>query len=361
MKADDFLAARRDRARKLMRARGLDAMLVSHPANRYYLSGFELHDPQPGESAGFLILASGGRDMLATDGRYLEAAARIWPREQIFIYRDAPSGIGSLLGRMALVAGIEGKSLSLSFVRRMRAAPGAPSLAMADGLVEKLRMIKEDREIEALKKSFALNHKMLAWLEKELSGELGALSEKEVAWEIEKFFRRNGAQELAFASIVASGQNAALPHAVPGGGAISLNAPILVDAGCRLDDYCSDQTRTWWRGNQPSEEFARTMALVREAQEAALRIMRPGLPCAEAYAAALEIFSRAGVAKAFNHGLGHGVGLETHEAPSLSPKSGDKLEKGMVVTVEPGLYYPHWGGVRWENTVLIGDEGAIIL
>ena len=237
-------AARRERLRRAMRARGLDALLVSQAANRFYLSGFELHDPQCNESAG-------------------------------------------------------------------RLEPGR--------------------------------------------------TEKELSWAIERFFRENGAEELAFANIVAGGRNAALPHAIPGEDAVTENCLVLIDVGCRVDAYCSDQTRTFWAGDAPAPEFRRTLALVREAQEAALKKMRPGLSLREVYALARAVFEKAGVAEAFTHGLGHGVGLETHEAPSLSPRAEGVLEPGMVVTVEPGLYYSAWGGVRWEYTVLVEEGGVRIL
>lgn len=358
-----IFAARRDRLRRLLTARGLDAMLVSLPANRYYLSGFELHDPQPNESSGRLVIAADGRDWLATDSRYELAAQALWPRERILIYgSDAAGSLRRILSDCAAIAGFEPAGISLDFAQKlMRPGPG-PALVAAEGLVESLRMIKSEEEIAAIRKSFELNHAMLAWLEGKLAAAGGcAISERELAWEIEKFFRENGAQELAFASIVASGPHAALPHAVPDASPVARDAPLLVDVGCRVLDYCSDQTRTWWLGREPSKEFARTMRLVREAQEAAMECMRPGVACAQVYRTARKIFEDAGLARAFNHGLGHGVGLETHEKPSLSPHSRDILQKGMVVTVEPGLYFGEWGGVRWENTVLVQDDGIAVL
>ena len=225
-----------------------------------------------------------------------------------------------------------------------------------------MRVIKEPCEIAALEKSFLLNHQMFAWLENRLAaGELASRNEKTLAWEIEKFFRDNGAQELAFDTIAATGKNGARPHAIPGARIFAANEPVLVDAGCRVDDYCSDQTRTWWHGPEPSADFEKTLGLVRSAQEAALAMMAPGVPCADVYKAATQVFIDAGVEKAFTHGLGHGVGLQTHEAPSLSPFSSQILAENMVVTVEPGLYYPDWGGVRWENTVLIEKNVIRIL
>lgn len=354
-------AGRRAKLRKLLNAAGLDCLLVTHAANRFYLSGFELHDSQPDESSGCLVISCDGNDWLATDSRYLEAAKKLWPTDRILIYsgNSAPA-IARLLCRCGGSIGFEAKGLSWRAARALQAhlRPGH-SLFAADGLVEKLRMIKEPAEIAALEKSFRLNHQMLDWLKARLdSGGLANQDEKAIAWEIEIFFRENGAQELAFDTIAAIGKNGAMPHAIPGPARLPANAPILIDVGCRVDDYCSDQTRTWWHGPEPSAEFEKTLRLVQAAQEAALAAIKPGVACAAVYKAARQIFIDAGVETAFTHGLGHGVGLQTHEAPSLDPRSTQTLAENMVVTVEPGLYYPEWGGVRWEYTVLVEKNGA---
>ena len=352
-------AARRDRLRQLMRARGLDALLVSHAANRFYLSGFELHDVQLNESAG--RICADGRDWLCTDARYKDAAARLWDEDRILIYGpDAATEIGQLMRRCGSRLGLEAEIVSLNFARSLGRAVGRGAhLQAADGLVEELRVIKDADEIKALERSFALNHAMLRWLEE--SQLQPGRSEAELAWAIEKYFRDNGASELAFPSIVAVDQNAALPHAIPGEKKLPDNGLVLVDVGCRVDGYCSDQTRTFWVGDAPHKEFRETMKLVRDAQQAALDKMRPGLPLHEAYTLARGVFEKAGVEAWFTHGLGHGVGLETHEAPSLGRRGDKVLQEGMVVTVEPGLYYPQWGGIRWEYTVLITADGNRIL
>ena len=256
--------------------------------------------------------------------------------------------------------GLEAEIVSLNFARSLGRAVGRGAhLQAADGLVEELRVIKDADEIKALERSFALNHAMLRWLEE--SQLQPGRSEAELAWAIEKYFRDNGASELAFPSIVAVDQNAALPHAIPGEKKLPDNGLVLVDVGCRVDGYCSDQTRTFWVGDAPHKEFRETMKLVRDAQQAALDKMRPGLPLHEAYTLARGVFEKAGVEAWFTHGLGHGVGLETHEAPSLGRRGDKVLQEGMVVTVEPGLYYPQWGGIRWEYTVLITADGNRIL
>ena len=353
----DIFAARRERLRALLRTHGLDALLVSHAANRYYLSGFELHDCQCNESSGRLIITASGEDWLCTDARYLEAARRLWDENYIFIYGgDAAGQIRQLLrSRVNGVIGVEDCCVSMRFYRQLSAGL---RLEAADGLVEELRVIKDAGEIAALEKSFAVNHALMEWIPSQC---VPGRTEESLAWEIEKFFREHGASELSFASIVAVGRNAALPHAVPGTDTVLDGCPVLVDVGCRVDGYCSDQTRTFWVGTSPLPEFVRTLELVQRAQRAALDMMRPGVRMCDAYGAARAVFESAGVAQFFTHGLGHGVGLETHEAPSLNPRQDAPLCAGMVVTVEPGLYYPQWGGVRWEHTVLVEEDGVRVL
>ena len=176
------------------------------------------------------------------------------------------------------------------------------------------------------------------------------------------FFRHHGATELAFTSIVGHGPNAALPHYLPSKDAL-LEAEnlVLVDVGCRLEDYCSDQTRTFWVGEKPTERFKKTLEAVQEAQHRAIRAIHPGVLACDVYKAARGHFESLGVAEAFTHGLGHGVGLETHEGPSLNGRNKTPLEPGMIVTVEPGLYFPEWGGIRWEHMVLVTEDGCRVL
>ncbi|MCL1985563.1 MAG: aminopeptidase P family protein [Betaproteobacteria bacterium] len=347
---------RREKLRALLRGRGLDALLVSHAANRFYLSGFELHDGQCNESSGRLLITAHGKDWLCTDARFFDAARRIWDEERIFIYKgDAFAQIGALLKDSTRgVTGFEAKSVCCHGAQRL----GLRLLA-ADGLVESLRMIKEPGEIAALERSCSLNHKLMKYAPSLLSP---GCSEADLAWSIERFFRENGAAELAFPTIAAKGKNAALPHHTPSGRTLlDRECPVLIDCGARLDWYCSDQTRTFWLGKTPTPEFTRTLELVREAQKEAIRGIRPGMSGMEIYALAFAFFERHGVERAFTHSLGHGIGLETHEEPSLHPHNSEPVPPGTVFTVEPGLYYPEWGGVRWEYMLVMEEDGARIL
>lgn len=351
------LEQRREALRSLLRGKNLEALIVSHAANRWYLSGFELHDPQCNESCGWLVVTADGREKLLTDPRYEDAALRLFPREDVFIYAGNRWGaIGEFLRGLGLSSfAFEPKGISVFEHEKLAAEV---ELTPAEGLVEKLRVIKDADEITRMKASCALNHRLMEYIETRLEP---GRTEQEISWEIEKFFRENGASEMAFESIVGVGPNAALPHAIPDKTVLRENELVLIDTGCRLNDYNSDQTRTFWVGGTPSDRFKKVKELVTKAQQAAIDILRPGLSFAEAYAAARDVFVRAGVEDRFTHGLGHGIGLETHEPPSLSSVAEGVLKPGMVVTVEPGLYYPDWGGIRWEYMTLITEDGCEVM
>jgi Xaa-Pro aminopeptidase len=273
------------------------------------------------------------------------------------LYRgQAMQQVNGLLRDMARgTVGFEARQVSVEAFDLL--APGL-SLQRADGLVEGLRLIKEPEEIRRLEASCRLNHRLMDWVPGILAP---GRSEAEVAWDIERFFRENGARELAFAGIVAAGANAALPHAEPGADRLEENSGVLIDVGCRVEDYCSDQTRSFWVGDAPDGEWRRHLDLVREAQELAIRAIRPGADLAGIYGLARKRLDEAGVGELFTHGLGHGVGLQTHEAPSLNPRAEGALKAGMVVTVEPGLYVSGRSGVRWEHMVLVTGDGARVL
>lgn len=348
---------RREELRRRMHAAGFAGLLVTLDANRYYLSGFELHDPQINESAGCLVLTADGRDWLCTDPRYLDAARRLWDEDRIFLYRGSGMAqINALIkDNVKGVLGFEARNISLD---AFEAVSKDLDLQRADGLIEGLRMIKEPEEIERMARSCALNERMMRWLPGVL---VPGRTEAQIAWDIEQFFRNHGASELAFSSIVAVDANAALPHAVPGDSKVTDNCAILVDVGCRVDDYCSDQTRTFCLGAGPDPAFAKDLELIKEAQARAVKLIRPGAKVADIYAAARGYLDDQGVGDLFTHGLGHGIGLQTHETPSLSPTSPAELQAGMVITVEPGLYRSGRCGCRWEYMVLVTEDSAKIL
>jgi len=350
-------AERREHLRRLMRGRGLEALLVTLDANRFYLSGFELQDHQINESSGCLLILADGNDWLCTDPRYYDAAKRIWDPARIFIYSgDAAKAVNGLVRDKANgVVGFEDNAMTVRFYREF--SQGL-SLESANGLVEELRVVKEPEEIVRMEAAASLNHKLMDWIPGVLTS---GKTEEEIAWSVERFFRENGAESLAFPCITAIGSNAALPHAVPGKTVLTENTCVLVDVGCRLNEYCSDQTRTFWVGDKPTNAFMQTLTLVRTAQEKAIVAVRPGAVCSDIYAIAKNHLDEHNVGHVFTHGLGHGIGLQTHEAPSFNSRNQTILRPGMVITVEPGLYYPQWGGVRWEYMVLVTEDGCRIL
>ncbi len=355
--SNNIYEQRRQKLKLLLTEKGIPALLVSHAANRYYLSGFELHDPQCNESCGWLVVTADGDDYLFTDPRYNDAAKQVWDEDKLFIYSANKHTLvsGTLKAKGIESIGIEPKAMHLFDYDKMSELL---ALTSTSNLVEELRIIKDEDEIRRMDASIALNHKLFEYIEGEL---IPGRTEEEIAWLVEKFFRENGAEELAFSTIVGVGPNAALPHAIPGETKIRDNEMVLIDTGCRFEEYNSDQTRTFWVGDTPSERFKETMALVKASQQAAIDIIKPGLTYLEAYEASYAVFEKAGVESLFTHGLGHGIGLETHEPPSLSKAAPGKLKAGMVVTVEPGLYDPEWGGIRWEYQVLVTEDGCRIM
>ena len=348
---------RRGKLKKLLKEKNIPALLVSHAANRYYLSGFELHDPQCNECVGWLVITQDGEDYLFTDPRYKDAAKQVWPQENLYIYSANKHKLvcDTLKAEGITTIGIEPKAMHLFDYEKLYSKI---EIVTTDNIVEELRIIKDEDEIRRMDASIAINHKLFEYIEGEL---IPGRTEEEISWLVEKFFRENGAEEMAFSTIVGVGPNAALPHAIPGETKVRDNELVLIDTGCRFEDYNSDQTRTFWVGDTPSDRFKETMALVKAAQQAAIDIIKPGVTYADAYAAAYAVFEKAGVETLFTHGLGHGIGLETHEPPSIGKASAGELKEGMVVTVEPGLYDHEWGGIRWEYQVLVTKDGCRIM
>jgi Xaa-Pro aminopeptidase len=350
-------ASRRERLRASLHEAGKAAMLVTRPADRYYLSGFEMSDPQCEESAGWLLVTARGRDYLMTDPRYADAARRLWPDNGVFIYSGGKwEKIIGFLSELGLgIILYDPRAMSVETHAKLR---GQISLEPALDFAGKLRRVKDENEIALMREALAVNHAVFDYLPTLLAP---GVTEAQIAWQTEKFCRENGADAMSFATIVGVGQNAALPHAIPGETPVTENCCVLIDLGTRVNGYCSDQTRTFWVGSRPPDHYRRALEQVQLAQTRTIAGLRPGLTFAEAYALARDYFNECGVQKYFTHALGHGIGLEVHEYPSLAPTTQGELAPGMVVTVEPGLYYPEWGGVRWEHMARITEDGAELL
>jgi len=220
-----------------------------------------------------------------------------------------------------------------------------------NGLVESLRAIKEPEEIEIITKAIEISDSAVEHVKEIIH--IG-MSEKEIAWEIEKFMRENGSQSLPFDIIVASGPNSALPHARPSSRAVQSGEPIVIDIGARIDGYASDLSRTICPGT-PDKTFNKVYDIVLGAQLTAIAMIKEGMTGEEADSLARVVIEEAGYGEAFGHGLGHGIGLAPHELPRLGLNSSENLVNGMVFTIEPGIYLTGWGGVRIEDVVVMED------
>ncbi|MGH2517991.1 MAG: M24 family metallopeptidase [Ktedonobacterales bacterium] len=355
-----------ERMRATLREQNLDAFLVSNPENRRYLSGFTGHD-SGADSAGTLIVTLDSMALI-TDGRYSEqaehecAGLRIILREGEF----AATAADALLETGARRVGFEATHVTVAARDDLAAAltekageKPAPELVATRKVVEPLRAVKDADELAAIERAVAITDETFAYL----CGWLRAgLTEKQVAREIERHMLELGADGLAFASIVASGPNAALPHAVPTDRPIQLGEPVTFDMGSRYAGYCSDMTRTVCLG-EPGAEARALYELVLRAQEACEAGLRPGLTGKQADALARDVIAAAGHEERFSHGTGHGVGLEIHESPRLSKfaKDDQVLEPGMVITIEPGVYLAGNSGVRIEDTAVVTEDGIRVL
>lgn len=356
-----MIKTRLAKLRRLLAQRQLDALLVTMPANRRHLSGFLPDDGQFGETSGSLLITQNDA-LLLTDFRYELSAREQAPLLTTHIYHQ---GMAVLLAE--LLPKLRVKTLGFEPEALLVAQHGALTQAMpevvfkpAPGLASSLRVVKHPSEAAAIEAAGRIMEQALEGL---LAGELAGRTERDVALELARAVEDLGGDGLAFPSIVASGPMGAEPHAEPGQRVIGKGEPVIIDVGARLNGYNSDMTRTVAAGGLDAADptFREVYAVVRRAQLAALEGIRPGMTGAEADALARKVIDDAGHGARFGHSLGHGVGLLTHEAPSLSPRSSDLLLPGMVFTVEPGVYLPGWGGVRLEVMVELGEDGCRVL
>ncbi len=352
-------AGRLHMLREKMEALALDAVLVTVPENRYYLSGFEAEDMNLTESSGQLLVGI-DRQAVLTDFRYEEQAAREAPGFELVVYREGWTQVLSDVLRSFRIRrlGVEAHHLTVERFRQAQRAlhEVAPEgeLWAEEPLVEVLRMVKDASEIEKMRHALALAESVF---ERVWCGLRPGLSEKEVAWAIEKGIRELGAEAVSFPPIVASGPNGALPHAVPTDRRITQEDAVILDLGARWRMYCSDMTRTWLGERVPSK-MREIYRIVREAQLAAMDAIRPGVDSHAVDGVARGIIDKAGYGPAFGHGLGHGIGLAVHEKPGYGKKTSVVLQENMVLTVEPGIYVSGLGGVRLENMVRVTADGC---
>jgi Xaa-Pro aminopeptidase len=334
---------RGDRLAELVAERALDALLVTHLVNVRYLSGFG------GTNAA--CLCGSDRRLFMTDFRYTQRAeGEVEGWEIVTVEGDWLAGLGThLRGKV----GFEDDHVPVRSHGKLEAGAGeGVELVAAGGLVEQLRRIKDERELEAIAAAASLADEVYGWsLEQGLVGR----TEREVARAAEARIRELGG-EPSFPPIIATGSNGALPHAEPGERAIAGGDLVVFDMGAQVDGYSSDCTRTYAAG-EPGELAREVYELVRDAQAAALNAVAAGKEARAVDAVPRELIAAAGHGDRFGHGLGHGVGLEVHEAPRLSTRSEDTLQAGDVVTIEPGIYLPGELGVRIEDLVVVSEDG----
>jgi Xaa-Pro aminopeptidase len=337
-----------------LRARfdGYDALVVTTLPNVRYLTGFA-------GSAGVLIVTPTGA-LLTTDGRYRTQSA-----EQVRAAgADVEITIGNttaqrqaasdFVGRLPRV-GLEADSVSWSGQRVWATLFDAAELVPTSNAVEGLREVKDDAEIARMERAAAIADAALYEVLPMLSDDV---TEEQFALELDTAMRRGGAESTAFDTIVAAGENSAMPHHRPGARPVRQGDAVVVDFGATYEGYRSDMTRTFCVGAEPEGDLARVFAVVGASQAAGAAAVRPGIPAKDVDDVCRAIIAEAGWADRFEHGTGHGVGLDIHEAPTVSQLGTAILAPGFVVTVEPGVYLPGQGGVRVEDTLVVTENGS---
>jgi Xaa-Pro aminopeptidase len=312
-------------------------------ANVRYLTGLE-------SSSSAVLVEPDGSATLFTDFRYAARGREIEGVTFLEVSRNLLASLAEILAGRRVAF----EEAHLPYAGYRTLVDAGVDAVPAAGLVESLRAVKDEDEIATMRRAGALSDVIFQALSQE---RFSGRTERELVWWVERSFREAGAENVSFSTVVAAGETATSPHAVPGDLVIQEGVLVVVDAGCVLDGYCSDCTRTFAVG-EVSDRLQEIYALCLEAQLAGLAAVVPGVHGRDADAAARDVIAAAGLAEAFGHGLGHGVGLQIHEAPVLRPESTDVLEPGNVVSVEPGIYLPGEGGVRIEDLVLVIDGGA---
>jgi Xaa-Pro aminopeptidase len=351
----DHAAERRERLLPLLPHEGLDALFISNPVNVTYLTGFT------GDSS--TVVLTRDRVILVSDPRYTGQIAEECPGLETSIrpptqrIAEASAEVLKKLGPRAV--GFESNGLTVAEFENLRQL--APTLDWKGGAdrVEQLRLIKDEDEVSRIRGAIAVAERAFTAFCALLRSED---TEIELCDVLEANVRRAGGQGTSFPPIVAVGDRAALPHAPPTERPVSASEILLIDWGASADGYKSDLTRVLaTRTKSSCAKLEEVYEVVRQAQEAAIRAVRPGVEARAVDAAARKVIDEAGYGDAFNHGLGHGIGLQIHEAPALRANSAEVLAEGMVFTIEPGIYLPGWGGVRLEDDVRVTADGCEVL
>ena len=342
----------------------IECAIVSNPSNIFYLTGFQ--------GSATLLLCENTSSLYVPVLEYTRARKHVlrgievyayskYPLENVdfenYIQKDLISIIKDKTQNKKRI-GIEESQISMGTYNKLREALGERDYVNISDYLTKLRSIKDELEVEIIKKAIEVSEKSYLKTINELTN---GLSELEVAGILELNIRRNGGEGFAFPTITAFNENAAYPHAQPSNKKLEENSIVLIDWGARVNGYCSDMTRTLTYGTSIPKRILDNIEIVKNAQEEAIDKIEPGVKAAEVDARAREILKKAGLLKYFIHGLGHGVGIDVHESPYLSPGSNDILEPGMIVTVEPGVYFEGEYGIRIEDMILVTKSGRKVL
>jgi len=346
-------AQRRKKLASAVRRAGADAVLITNFINVTYLTGFTGDDSY--------VLVGPNLEVMLSDPRYTQQIGEECPGLDLEVRRSS-SPLSELvesvvkksrLGRLA----VEATSMTLALHHGLTRALSDVVLVPTAGLVERQREIKDKEEVDEIREAVRLAEQAFGVIRAALRPEQ---TEREIAFELEHQIRRFGGAGCGFPPIVAVGARAALPHAVPTNQRVGAGDLLLIDWGATARLYRSDLTRVLVTG-RISPKLERIYGVVLRAQEQAIASIRPGVLMSDVDATARGVIAKAGYGKQFGHGLGHGFGLEIHEAPRLAAHQDRPLKAGMVVTVEPGIYFPQWGGVRIEDDVLVTRDGHEVL
>jgi Xaa-Pro aminopeptidase len=327
-----------------LRASLEEPLLVSNLVNVRYLAGFD--------SSNAALVVEPERVRLFSDFRYAELGRSIQGVEFVETKRSLYAALAELLE-----GGHGFEADDLTYGKWETLSAGGLELVPRRGLVEALRAVKDESELDAVRRAAAVTSEAYARFAEEA---FVGRTERDLAWRMDELFHELGAEGPAFETIVAAGPNGARPHSRPSDREVGPGEAVVVDSGARLDGYCSDCTRTFATGPLP-ERLQEAYAVCLEAQLAGLEAVRVGATGVEADAAARRVIEEAGFGEAFGHGLGHGVGVDVHEAPRLARESSDTLVAGNVVTVEPGIYLEGLGGIRIEDLVIVGEDAPEVL
>lgn len=345
-----MLNERLNKLRTKMEMEAIDGIIITYLPNIYYLVGFT--------GSNGMLLVTHREAILFTDFRYKEQCVREIKGAETFIMKDSliDEFVVHPLFKSLNKIGFEDTTIRYATYSALKHKIKPKELVPFKNKVEELRKIKDPQEIEIIKKAAQIAHTVFNSI---VSIAKPGIKEEDIAIELEYQFRKHGAEKASFDTIVASGPNAALPHARASNKRLQEGETVTFDFGILYEHYASDTTRTIILGENP--KAFEIYKIVQQAQEKAINSIKQGVKLKEIDTTARNIITEAGYGEYFGHSLGHGIGIEVHEEPKVSKKSEDIVQPGMVFTIEPGIYLPNWGGVRIEDTIVVTDKGIEVI